>query len=60
MIEYWDFYLYGYEAPHSGQGTATTLPFEPEEDAVEKLHAAVEEVTGALVIKQPKQRMGFL
>lgn len=32
MIEWWDYYLWGYEAPTGGMGMATTLHTEPERD----------------------------
>ena len=60
MIEYWDFYLTGYDAPEGGMGTATTLPVDHKPDPVEQLRAVVEEVTGKPVARPVKPRMGFL
>lgn len=60
MIEYWDFWLDGYDAPSGGSGMATTLPVEHDDDKVARLHAVVEEVTGKPVIVPEKRRIGFL
>ena len=60
MIEYWDFYNTGYEAPSGGMGMATTLPVEGERDLVRELHDAVESVTGEKVPQISKPRIGFL
>ena len=60
MIEWWDYYLGGYEAPQSGNGTATTLPVEPERDYGAELRAVVAEVTGRPCEAPTKTRMGFL
>jgi hypothetical protein len=60
MIEYWDFYLYGYDAPIGGQGMATTLPTEPEKDYGAELRAVIAEVTGKPCDAPPKPRIGFL
>ncbi|MEY2875251.1 MAG: hypothetical protein RLZZ373_2622 [Pseudomonadota bacterium] len=49
---------YSYSVHMTGQ--ATTLPSEPEDDVIERLHAVVEEVTGKPVAKRPKPRIGFL
>ena len=60
MIEYWDYFMTGYEAPGGGMGTATTLPVEEKRDLVAELHAVVEEVTGKPVDAPARLRMGFL
>lgn len=60
MIEYWDFFTYGYEAPQGGMGMATTLPVEHERDHAAELRAVVEEVTGKSVEAPPARRIGFL
>ena len=60
MIEYWDYYLTAYEAPYGGNGTATTLPVQPERDHAAELRAVVEELTGKPVEVPTKPRMGFL
>ena len=60
MIEYWDYYLHGYETPTGGIGVATTLPVEHERDYVAELRAVVEEVTGKPIAPPAKQRIGFV
>lgn len=60
MIEYWDYFSYGYDAPMPGSGMATTLPTEQERDFGAELRAVVEEVTGKPVEEPAKPRMGFL
>ena len=60
MIEYWDYYTYGYEAPQGGSGMATTLPVDQDRDRVAELREAVAEVTGKPCDAPPKARMGFL
>jgi hypothetical protein len=61
VIEYWDFYTYGYDAPSGGMGTASTLPVDEQRDYGAELRAVVEEVTGRKVAEPtPKPRMGFL
>ena len=60
MIEYWDYFMTGYEAPSGGMGMATTLPIEAERDYAAELRAVVEEVTGKTVEPPAKPRMGFL
>lgn len=60
MIEWWDYYLSGYEAPYGGQGMATTLPVEQEIDHAAELRAVVAEVTGQPCETPVKPRMGFL
>lgn len=60
MIEYWDFWLDGYDAPSGGSGMATTLPVDQDRDYGSELRAVVEEVTGRKVEQAPKPRMGFL
>lgn len=60
MIEYWDYYTYGYEAPHGGQGMATTLPVEHERDYGSELRAVVAEVTGKPVEAPTPRRIGFV
>lgn len=60
MIEWWDYYVWGYEAPMGGMGMATTLPVEPERDHGAELRAVAEEVTGRPVPVPAKPRMGFL
>jgi len=60
MIEYWDYWFDGYEPPSGGSGYASTLPVDPASDVLDRLHAAVEEVTGSPVQKPERQRMGFL
>lgn len=41
-------------------GMVTTLPPEPDCEAIRRLHEVVEEVTGKPVEQPPKQRIGFL
>ncbi len=61
MIEYWDFFLSGYEPPQGGQGTATTLPAADRgRDVAAELRAVVAEVTGKPCEEATKPRMGFL
>lgn len=60
MIEYWDFYTYGYEAPQGGQGMATTLPIDAGRDYGAELRAVVEEVTGKPVEAPQPRRIGFV
>lgn len=61
MIEYWDFFSYGYDAtPTSGGCVATTLPVEAGDDIVKRLHDVVEEVTRKPVEQPEKPRLGFL
>ena len=60
MIEWWDYYLSGYEAPYGGQGTATTLPVPNERDHAAELRAVAEEVTGRPCEAPTKPRIGFL
>jgi len=49
-----------YNYPLHMTGTATTLPAEPQDDVVQRLHAVVMEVTGKAVPQQEKPRIGFL
>ena len=42
------------------QGYAGTLPAEPEDSIIEKLHQAVKDVTGKAVEVAERPRMGFL
>lgn len=56
MITLNDDYCY----PLHMQGHASTLPPEPENEAIAALHAAVKEVTGKDVEQPPRPRMGFL
>lgn len=60
MIDYWDFWLDGYDAPGGGSGMATTLPVDWERDRVAELRKVVEEVTGKPLPERPKARIGFL
>jgi hypothetical protein len=60
IADYWDYYLYGYDAPGSGMGMATTLPTEPERDIGAELRTAVEDVTGKPVAPPDKPRIGFV
>jgi hypothetical protein len=60
MIEWWDYYMTGYEAPHGGQGMATTLPVENERDYGAELRAVVAEVTGKPVDPPKPRRIGFV
>lgn len=60
MIDYWDYFNFGYDAPTPGSGMATTLPYETERDYGAELRAAVEEATGQSVPAPEKQRIGFL
>ena len=60
MIDYWDFWMDGYDAPSGGSGMATTLPVENERDVVAELRAVVEEVTRKPLPAVDKPRMGFL
>lgn len=59
LPQWWD-YWGGYEAPWPSQGSATTLPTEPENDVIADLHKVVEEVTGSPVERPVRPRMGFL
>lgn len=49
-----------YSYPLHATGAASTLPPEPEDDTIARLHAAVKEVTGRDVEPPAKPRMGFL
>lgn len=60
MIDYWDYWLDGYDAPSGGSGMATTLPVDHERDRVAELREVVAEVTGKPCEAPPKPRMGFL
>ena len=60
MIEYWDYFTSGYDAPTGGMGMATTLPVEAERDYGAELRAVVEEVTGKPVQPPAPRRIGFL
>ncbi len=61
MIEYWDFYLEGYDASGIvGMGTASTLHSDEPRDKVAELRAVVAEVTGKPVDQPVRPRMGFL
>jgi hypothetical protein len=60
VIEWWDYYVWGYEAPDGGSGYASTLPVEPQRDYGAELRAVVEEVTGKPVDAPIKPRIGFL
>ena len=60
LIEHWDYFLYGYDAPSGGIGMATTLPVDQERDIVAELRSVVEEITRKVVEVAPKQRIGFL
>ena len=60
MIEYWDFWNYGYEPPQGGMGMASTCPDSPERDLVAELHEVVTEVTGKPSAPKPKPRIGFV
>jgi hypothetical protein len=59
VIEWWDYWIDGYEAPQGGSGMATTLHTEPERDYGAELRAVVEEVTGKPCEAPPKRRIGF-
>ena len=60
MIKYWDYYLWGYEAPQGGNGVATTLPSDQERDHGAELRAVVAEETGKPCEAPAKPRIGFL
>ena len=60
MIEYWDHYLYGYDAPSGGMGMATTLPVESERDFGAELREVFEEVTRKKIDPPVKARIGFV
>ena len=60
MIEYWDFYQYGYDAPSGGMGMATTLPVDDERDYGAELRAVVKEITGKPVDEPQRLRIGFV
>ena len=60
MIDWWDYWIDGYEAPVGGMGMATTLPVEPERDYGAELRAVVEEVTGQPVRPPEPRRIGFM
>jgi hypothetical protein len=60
MIEHWEFFLHGYDAPQPGQGTASTLPVEDERDYGAELRAVVAEVTGKPCEAPAKPRIGFV
>lgn len=60
MIEYWDFWLDGYEPPSGGSGMATTLHIDQERYRVAELREVVAEVTGKPCEAPAKPRMGFL
>jgi hypothetical protein len=60
VIEYWDFYADGYDAPDGGMGMGTTLPVDGERDFGAELRQAVEDVTGRPVDVPPKRRIGFV
>ena len=49
-----------YSYPLHTSGHVSTLPSEPDDPVIERLHEVVREVTGVAVEKQPKPRMGFL
>lgn len=60
MIEYWDYYTYGYDEPAGGMGMATTLPIDHERDFGAELRAVVFEVTGRPVEVPQPRRIGFV
>jgi hypothetical protein len=41
-------------------GSISTLPVEPEDDTIARLHEVIKEVTGVAVQKQERPRIGFL
>ena len=60
MIEYWDYFNYGYDASGTtGQGMMTTLPVDDDRDIISELHAVVEEVTRIPVAPVNRAPMGF-
>ena len=60
MIEYWDYYLSGYQEPFGGMGMATTLPVDQERDFGAELRAVAAEVTGRPFEPPPQRRIGFI
>lgn len=60
MIDWWDYWLDGYEAPVGGSGMATTLPVEHERDVVAEMHNVVAEITGKPLPQPEPRRIGFL
>jgi hypothetical protein len=60
VIEYWDYYLTGYDAPSGGMGMATTLPVENERDYGAELRDAYESVTMEKIDPPQKLRIGFV
>lgn len=46
--------------PLHQSGSISTLPSEPEDDTIARLHEVVKEVTGIAVQKQDRPRIGFL
>jgi hypothetical protein len=49
-----------YSYPVHSTGSATTLPMEPECEAVRELHQAIKDVTGKDVDPPLRRRIGFL
>ena len=60
MIEYWDYFLTGYDAPTGGMGMATVLHTEPERDIGAELREAYKEVTGQELAAPEHSRIGFV
>lgn len=49
-----------YAYPLHMTGQATTLPVEPEDEVIKRLHEIVKEVTGIDIQRPEKPRIGFL
>lgn len=41
-------------------GSISTLPIDPPDDTIERLHAVIKEITGVEVPKAERPRIGFL
>ena len=60
MIDYWDYFLTGYDLSGSNMGMATTLPVEAERDIAAELRAAYTEATGNKLPEVEPRRIGFV
>lgn len=60
MIDWWDYYFEGYEAPSGGSGYASTLPVEKARDFGAELRAVIAEVTGKPCDAPEPARIGFM
>lgn len=60
MIEWWDYYLYGYDAPERSHGSVTTLPLDQVRDVAQELRDVVAEVTGEPCEAAERPRIGFI